>query len=319
MPRALISVIVPVYNAGDYLKPLIESVLGQTYPNIELLLMDDGSTDGSADVCDAYASKDPRVRAFHKSNGGQSEARNLGLQESGGEFIAFADHDDILHPRMYEILSKAMDETETSVSACGFTNTPTDQINGIVFGDTFAQLKRVSSEEIIHRFFTPAWHIPVWNKLYRRELIGDIRFHSARLGEDNLFSYKIIKKSGEIAFCETPMYFQRMHGQNFEYTGIQHMAELVQAKETILKDIHTSFPEEYRNAQRDFLHECVRIINLYADMEDHSYALQRQQVFDVMKRNSAGLCQTGLPPGQIVRFYQYRFLVKKPPRGRIVI
>ena len=319
MPQTLISVIVPVYNAGDYLKPLVDSVLGQTYTNLELLLIDDGSTDGSADVCDAYASKDPRVRALHKSNSGQSEARNLGIEKAEGDLIAFADHDDILHPRMYEILSQAMNETGASVSACGFANIPTDQVNDIVFGDTFAQNQLVSSEEIIHRFFTPAWHIPVWNKLYRRELIGDIRFHSARLGEDNYFSYRIVKKSGATAFCETPMYFQRMHEQNFEFTGIRHMAELVQAKESILHDIQVSYPGEYRNAQRYFLHECVRIINLYTDTDDPSYALQKQQVFDMMKRNSTGLLQTGLPLGQVRRFYQYRYLSKTPPNERIVI
>ena len=111
----MISVIVPVYNAGVYLRPLINSALTQTWNNLELILVDDGSTDGSADICDAAAAKDSRVRVIHKENGGQSAARNAGLAIAAGEYIAFADHDDLLHPRMYEYMMEAMQQYDTQV------------------------------------------------------------------------------------------------------------------------------------------------------------------------------------------------------------
>lgn len=319
MYQELISVIVPVYNAGTFLEPLIKSVLSQTYSNLELLLVDDGSTDGSADICDQYAFLDTRVRVFHQQNGGQSAARNRGLDEAKGSLIAFADHDDYLHPRMYEVLFHGLHSTRAFVCACGFENTPNEYIADLRFDEPIDEVSVVDSREIIHRFFTPAWHIPVWNKLYRREILDDLRFHDARLGEDNLFSYRVIKRCDRIAFCKTTLYFQRMHGMNFEFTGVRHMAELVQAKEKILKDIETSFPAEYRNAQQFFLYECIRVFNLYAKIADPSFELQKKQVFDMMRIHSVGLFHTKLPLGQIFRFYRYRFLVKKPPEHEIVI
>lgn len=314
-----ISVIVPVYNAGLFLEPLIKSILSQTYSNIELLLIDDGSTDGSADRCEGYASLDRRVHVFHQQNKGQSAARNYGLKKANGTIIAFADHDDFLHPRMYEVLIKGLQSTEVAVSACEFKNTPTDQIERLYLEEPKDNLRNIDACSIISHYFIPDWHVPIWNKLYRREIIEDIRFHNARLGEDNLFSYKVIKRCESIVFCDTPMYFQRMHGNNFEFTGIRYMDELIQAKETILHDIKTSFPESYRQAQCDFLLECVRVFNLYVRTNDSSFDLQKQNVFDMMRDNSIGLFHASLPLGQKILFNRYRFLKKKAPDKEILI
>ncbi len=279
----MVSVIVPVYNAGCFLKELIESVLSQTYTDIELLLIDDGSTDGSGLLCDEYAKTDPRVRSIHKQNGGQSSARNLGLECARGELIAFADHDDVLHPRMYETLINAMDQTGADISACMFENTENDVINRIDFTKPILPAETVKWEWLVERFFTPDWHIPVWNKLYRKELLEGICFHDARLGEDNLFSYRVLKRCGEVAFCPSVMYFQRMHGGNFEFTGVKYMVDLLGAKQTILADIKKSFPGEYRACQKRYIYECVRIYNLYAAFEDQQYASQRAAVVDMLK------------------------------------
>lgn len=313
----VLSVIVPVYNAGAFLVPLINSILSQTYSNLELLLVDDGSTDGSAGICDYYASQDPRVRVFHKPNGGQSESRNVGLDKATGDLIAFADHDDILHPRMYETLAEALEGSGASVSACGFINVTINQIESLSFDCPVSAWSIIPSIDVIHRFFTPSWHVPVWNKLYTRNLIGELRFHGTKLGEDNLFSYQIAKKCGCYAFCDTPMYYQRMHGNNFEFTGSRHMVELVQSKEAILNDILLSFPSDYRNAQKCFLDECVRVFNMYVDMADPTLSTQKQAVFDIMKRNSTSLLKSSLPLGQIIRFYHYRAFFKNAPEHKI--
>ena len=302
----MISVIVPVYNAGAYLEPLIRSVLDQTVSDLELLLVDDGSTDGSGAVCDALAQADARIRVFHRENGGQSAARNLGLEAAGGDLIAFADHDDVLHPRLYETLLRGMEEAGAPVSACQFENTPQERIPELDFTEPIAPFVSVPQRELVHRFFTPAWHIPVWNKLYRREVISGLRFHGARLGEDNLFSYQVLKRCDRIAFCPTTLYFQRMHGNNFEFTGIRYMEELISAKETILEDIRTSFPEEFRSAQARFLYECVRIYNLY-EKKSPEFDAQQQKVFSQLRKWSKGVWALKIPIGQKLRIFDYFF------------
>lgn len=312
----MISIIVPVYNAGPFLKPLLHSICVQTYSEIELLLIDDGSTDGSAELCDQQAENDSRIRVFHKKNGGQSSARNLGLDEARGAFIAFADHDDILHPRMYETMIREISTFGANVCACQFANTPNASISELDFEQPIAAFEEVQQCELVARFFTPAWHIPVWNKLYRREVIEDLRFHSAMLGEDNLFSYRILKRCDVIPFCPTTLYFQRMHDNNFEFTGLRHMADLIAAKESILRDIQTSFPELYHDAQAKFLSECVRVFNLYERMKPE-YDFQKRQVFQLMQRNSKGIFASRLPVGQKTRFLFYRIVGQRSVRGEI--
>ncbi|MBR6909457.1 MAG: glycosyltransferase family 2 protein, partial [Lachnospiraceae bacterium] len=105
----MINVIIPVYNIQkEYLKRCIDSVLAQTYKDIEIILVDDGSSDGSGDVCDEYASLNANVKAFHKENGGSSSARNIGIKEASGEYIGFVDSDDYIEPDMYEVLYEAI-------------------------------------------------------------------------------------------------------------------------------------------------------------------------------------------------------------------
>lgn len=314
----MISVIVPVYNAGAFLEPLVRSVLDQTEPDLELLLIDDGSTDGSGALCDSFAQTDNRIRVFHKKNGGQSAARNLGLEAAGGDYIAFADHDDVLHPRLYETLLHAMEGEKVSVSACQFENTPQEKIADLDFTGPIAPPVSVSQRELVHRFFTPAWHIPIWNKLYRREAIRDLRFHGARLGEDNLFSYQIVKRCERIAFCPTTLYFQRMHGGNFEFTGIRYMVELISAKETVLEDIHASFPEEYRGAQAKFLYECVRIYNLY-EKKSPEFDEQKQQVLSALRKHAKGVWAADLPLGHKLWFARCRLFGTKRITGELRI
>ena len=115
---ALISVIIPVYNTKPYLNACLESVVGQTYRELEIILVDDGSTDGSGELCDEWERKDPRIRVIHKANGGQCEARNMGMEIAAGEYIGFVDSDDVISPRMYETLIAAMEQYHADVVQC---------------------------------------------------------------------------------------------------------------------------------------------------------------------------------------------------------
>ena len=316
MSGKFISIIVPVYNAGPYLAPLVGSILNQTHQNIELILVDDGSTDGSADICDAAEAKDSRVRVIHKENGGQSAARNAGLAIAAGEYIAFADHDDLLHPRMYEYMMEAMQQYDTQVCACDFRNVNQQDMEAICFAMEQPAVSVVEQQEWLHDLFRPTWRTPIWNKLYHRSVLADIHFGAFRLGEDNMLSYQVLKKAERTAFVHMPLYFQRMHGNNFEFTGIQYFTDLLRAKEAILKDVKLHFPEAYVRFQKLFLYECVRIYNSYADLANPQYAPQQEETMKLMKRNSRGIWLTDLPIGHKVLFTK---LCCRRIRGKIII
>ena len=115
MDTTLISVVIPVYNIEEYLERCVNSICAQTYPNLEILLVDDGSTDGSGALCDALAEKDTRIRVFHKVNGGSSSARNVGVAQARGDYIGFVDSDDYISENMYELLYEAIKKNDVKM------------------------------------------------------------------------------------------------------------------------------------------------------------------------------------------------------------
>ena len=116
----VISVIVPVYKVEQYLPQCIESIINQTYRNLEIILIDDGSPDNCGKICEEYAQKDKRIKVFHKKNGGLSDARNYGIARASGEYLAFVDSDDWIEPDMYEVLVNWIEDHQTDIVSCGF-------------------------------------------------------------------------------------------------------------------------------------------------------------------------------------------------------
>lgn len=312
-----ISIIVPVYNAGEYLQPMINSVLAQTYKNIELILVDDGSTDGSADVCDKAALKDDRITVIHKANEGQSAARNTGLNKASGDIIAFVDHDDILHPQMYELMLISMCQYNVGVCACDFSNVTQDKIAELEFETDQPQTSLILRKEWLHDLFSPTWRTPVWNKIYKREVLEGVRFGKLHLGEDNLFSYQVIKQSENVAFVHKPMYFQRMHGDNFEYTGEKYFTDLLYAKELILHDVKKSCKNEYEHFRKLFLYECVRIFNYY--VKRSGFEDQKKTTLKFIRDNSNALMLSDMPIGHKLLFTKLRLVSHSAVNKEIII
>ncbi len=202
----LITVIMPVYNVKEYLERSVESVLEQTYSNLEIILVDDGSTDGSADICDAYAQRDGRVIVIHKENQGAASARNAGLDIAKGRYIGFVDSDDWADKTMFEELYVLLKETGADISFC---------VNKRVYREKWDNEPSegnviLEGRDILTSFVEPTYkpHIlkAVWDKLYTKEIIGDIRF---RIGqhEDGDFNTKILCKAQKVAFCGKVLYY----------------------------------------------------------------------------------------------------------------
>ena len=193
--QPLISVIIPVYNVGEFLAPCLDSLLAQTYQNLEILLIDDGSTDASGTRCDEYAARDPRFKVTHKENGGVSSARNLGLDIAKGQYIAFVDSDDRVKPDYFEVLYRSMAETKADIVFCDAEVVDAD-------GTPVPCPSRVKQNRLVDQpgdFMRDiasqkeGYYACVWCALISADLVKDLRFLPLRYGEDSLFTFDLLR------------------------------------------------------------------------------------------------------------------------------
>ena len=186
----MISVIIPVYNTQDYIEHCVRSVLSQTYSDLQVILVDDGSPDDSGRIIDAI--EDPRVLVIHQENGGLSAARNTGLDNATGEYIGFIDGDDFVEPDMFETLLGAMDSAQADIAQCGYI---ADDLTVGEFDRGDGKIRVFDRDDaILSLVRNDVFEQVVWNKLYKREVIGDIRFHVGKFHEDEFFSWRVFYK-----------------------------------------------------------------------------------------------------------------------------
>lgn len=193
--KPLISVIVPVYNVQPYLKKCVNSIIKQTYSNLEIILVDDGSLDLSPQICDDYVKIDRRIRVIHKKNGGLSDARNAGLEIASGQYIGFVDSDDYIEKDMYELLLNSIEKNNVDIAICGRTmvreNGSLIGVNNVINNETV-----FAPETAIARLLT--WDncdSAAWDKLYRRKLFSDICYPKGKLHEDLNVTCRLFSRS----------------------------------------------------------------------------------------------------------------------------
>ena len=201
----MISIIVPVYKVEPYLRQCVDSILAQTYWDIEVLLIDDGSPDHCGEMCDEYGRQDARVRVFHTENRGLSAARNLGISEARGEYIGFVDSDDWIEPDMYEVLLRRMQETGADIGVCGlwYERKNTREVAKDVIDAGF------TDEEPIKALILNHLKNYAWNKLYDRKLWNDVSFPEGHVFEDVATTYKAILNAEKVVSCSKPLYHYR--------------------------------------------------------------------------------------------------------------
>lgn len=213
MDEQLISVIVPVYNVEEYVGRCVDSILAQSYTNLEIILVDDGSTDRSGEICDRYAAMDARVKTVHKKNGGLSDARNAGMQCAEGAYYAFVDSDDYIAADYVAYLYDLISANRAQISICGYRKVygnDGDADDGT--GDP-VELVRVydSVEALFHLLYQRGMIASAWGRLFKAELFGKICFPKGKLHEDVAVIYKLFDAADQIA-CgseEKYYYFQR--------------------------------------------------------------------------------------------------------------
>ncbi len=203
----MISIIIPVYNGEKYLRECLDSILAQTCADIEVLAVDDGSADATADIIRGYAEADPRVRYIYKPNGGQSSARNCGLEYAKGEYVSFVDSDDTLLPEFCETLLSALGDADIAI--CGFSREPKK-------GCIPRPENIVASDFIEKTLYQTRFHNSAWAAVYRRSLFGDIRFAEGLYYEDLDIFYRLIEASGnDVVWIDAPLYVYRDNPASF--------------------------------------------------------------------------------------------------------
>ena len=205
MEKGLISVVVPVYNGESGIKRCLESLTAQTYKNTEIIVINDGSTDNTAKIIEDFASRDKRIKPFHIENGGVSNARNIGIENSQGEFIMFTDGDDTLEPETLKIMADKMGEN-TDFVHCGMRKI-TENGEKLFWEKKLNAKKAEGQNLILAEFFRKNIMSTSCAKLYRRSTVADIRFdRNFAVGEDELFSFYICSNSKEAVIIENVFY-----------------------------------------------------------------------------------------------------------------
>lgn len=235
MRDGVISVVVPVYNVEPYLKECLESIINQTYRDLEIILIDDGSTDKSGDICDEYGKKDERIIVIHQSNQGSASAKNAGLRKSSGEYLAFVDSDDFLQEDAYEFMVKQLEEYCADIIQGCFRK---------VYQKFYRDVNKIIEMQILDtseflELFTKDWTCGLlWDKLYKRDIFKDIYFKEGYKIDDEFFTYKGVMNSKKI--LRVPHYI---------YNYRQRISSVMFSKDSQLKIISDSL--EYLSIRRE--------------------------------------------------------------------
>jgi len=205
--KELISIIVPIYKVEPYLSKCIDSILAQTYTNLEIILVDDGSPDSCPAICDEYAAKDNRIIVIHKENGGLSSARNAGLDIAKGEYIGFVDSDDWIEPDMYEKLLQNAEMYQAEISVGGVNDE-------LLTNEGTTILKTTKTDSVNHRcctcteamqnYFKGSWS--AWDKIYQKKVFENVRFPVGEINEDEAIVLHLLEKCSKVVYTNEVFY-----------------------------------------------------------------------------------------------------------------
>lgn len=264
----LVSIIVPIYNVAAYLRPCIESIQNQTYSNLEILLIDDGSPDNSGEICDEYAKKDPRIRVLHNKNGGAAAARNAGIDAATGEYISFVDGDDTIMDTMISELLANLHATGSDVSVCN---------RNTVYGAHSCSSSDLPAMDLI-LFTQPTITQYVMQtklhsagpvcRLFRRSFLGDIRFDTSHICfEDYSYSVKLALKAQKVCYTPRPLYnyVQRSGSQMHSVYHPRHEGALKVQNDVLDLARNSPYPDELLpSAQAGCLFQSLLVVQKIA-------------------------------------------------------
>jgi glycosyltransferase involved in cell wall biosynthesis len=278
----LISVIVPVYKVEDYLERCVKSIQRQTYTNLEIILVDDGSPDKSGQMCDEMAGADARIRVIHKPNGGLSDARNAGLAVAQGEYVGFIDSDDYIEPGMYEYMLRALKERHADIAICCVKKIFVDEMKDDVIQDVVRDKiysKRKAMYELVRGIDVENF---AWNKLYKRELFDGIEFPKGRIFEDMICIPQVFQRADLVVHVNKGFYnYLRRSDSILGSWKIGTQAEFTHAQQDRNDFITANWPEftpplmeKYRYSLEDLINCALR--TPWAEAKPYQDLLQKE-------------------------------------------
>lgn len=251
----LISVIIPVYKVEPFLNHCIQSVVGQTYQNLEIILVDDGSPDNSGAICDVWAAKDSRIKVIHQENAGGAQARNAALDVATGDLIGFVDSDDYVAPDMYAHLVSLL-EQGADIAECGHINVTDD---AVTFAECNFKTQKYTAEEAMRLHIQDiAFRQLIWNKLYRREIIGSIRFPKGKKIDDEFFTYQVLGNARTLIRSDRICYAYRQQTDSVMHSmNLQKRLQAVEAKELRHNYVLKYFPTLSGESLKNLWFTCI--------------------------------------------------------------
>ena len=282
--NSLISVVVPVYNVEKYLDKCIDSLVSQTYENLEIILINDGSKDKSAKICDKWKDNDSRIKVIHKENGGLSEARNVGIDYAQGKYIAFIDSDDWVDKNFIKYLHEKLEKYNADIAASTIIKTYKDynEIQPIN-----REKIRFTSEEALDTLLSGRDFCAVaWNKLYKRKCWSELRFPKGKICEDAFTTYKLIDQAKRIVQIEDTLYFYRIRPNSIMTAKFraQRMDE-EEAWRMNYKFIAEHYPELKKRAYDFYLQRVNNLIHAIAPSERTQFEKEYGYLHRILQKN----------------------------------
>lgn len=282
----LISVVVPVYKVEKYLNRCVKSIVDQTYCNLEIILVDDGSPDCCPAMCDAWTEKDSRIKVIHKKNGGLSDARNAGMEVANGELIGFVDSDDWIAPGMYQYLYEVMKSDKSDIAACGVemiweNGKPSQMLTKI--GNCV-----LNREEAMEALLEESWlKQPVWHKLYKTDIVRGILFPVGKYHEDAFWSYQVIGAAERISVRDYIGYYywQRNGSIMGEKYSLKRL-DAIEALEHRQDYLENNFPNLATKAKFSLWFSCIyHGQKILRDLPKQEQASAIRYISHVLKRH----------------------------------
>lgn len=292
----LISIIVPVYNVEKYLKRCLNSILAQTYSNIEILLIDDGSTDQSGQICDDFAKLDSRIHVLHKVNGGVSTARNLGIKQAKGEYVTFVDSDDYVDEDLISYLYGLIQYANTKMSVCvnRLYNEKTRNLQSSI-NDGKKEVLTVH-ESIKRLLYHQNFFVSPCAKLYRKDLFWDIKYPAGKLYEDVAVTYQLVIKAGLIAYGCSDKYTYCVRGNSITRSAFNpRQLDLVEAADSAVSDITRKFPDLAQAGMRFRLWARFSTLNRMSHVGPEFY-LARKEIIQFIKEHGDSVLRDSNTP-----------------------
>ncbi|MEG0230122.1 MAG: glycosyltransferase family 2 protein [Oscillospiraceae bacterium] len=282
--QPLISVIVPVYNVEKYIHKCVSSIINQTYKNLEIILVDDGSPDNCGEICDEYAKKDCRIKVIHKKNGGLSDARNAGIDSSNGDYIAFVDSDDYISQDMYQQLIPLLLQNNADVVMFSVFDCYNDKVSRAYKKEDKVFI--CDGKECFKIILQGELGAFAWNRIYKKDLFNDIKFKVGKITEDAFFNAEVVQKIN-VAVINTKAYYYYVHRENSITTSNYSKKDLdtIEAYEFTFNIVKEKYPNLMKEAYFRYYWSNFIVLDKMLRNKNFKEIDEYRKIVKILKKN----------------------------------